>query len=151
MSLYQFATNMAHQLGGRNFIIRALMNRKCRRNGARLRLRDGALEITKDTRTIRIAPRHFVHTDGFSLDFDAQFAMIVPTLRDGRSTIDYSTPRVQTYRRSGLEFELASFPEEEDAIEGYFHWYLPVPGDIVYDVGAHCGVSSYFFSKLYSW
>ncbi len=148
MSLYQLATDMAHRLGGRNILIRALMDRKVRHHGARLHLRDGALEITKDTRVIRIAPRHFVHADGLSRDFDAQFAALVPAQQNGRSVIDYSRPTLQTYRASGLQFELASFPEEEDAIEGYFHWYRPVPGDTVYDVGAHCGVSVYHFSRL---
>jgi FkbM family methyltransferase len=46
-----------------------------------------------------------------------------------------------------LEFELASLPEEMEALEGYFRWYRPRPGDIVFDVGAYCGVSTYLFSK----
>jgi len=55
---------------------------------------------------------------------------------------------VQRYAKSGLEFEMASFPEEEDAIEEYFRWYRPKSGDLVFDMGAHCGVSTYWLSKL---
>jgi FkbM family methyltransferase len=63
--------------------------------------------------------------------------------------LDFSRPGVlQTYRSSGLQFEMASFPEEEDAIEEYFRCYRPKAGDVVFDVGAHCGVSTYWFSKM---
>jgi FkbM family methyltransferase len=43
---------------------------------------------------------------------------------------------------------MASFPEEDDAIASYFQWYTPKGGETVFDVGAHCGVSTYYFSKL---
>jgi FkbM family methyltransferase len=67
----------------------------------------------------------------------------------GVQVIDFSTPGIlQTYANSGLKFQMASFPEEDDAIEGYFRWYTPKAGDTVFDFGAHCGVSTYYFSKL---
>ncbi len=43
---------------------------------------------------------------------------------------------------------MASFPEDESTIQDYFAWYTPRPGDTVFDVGAHCGFSTYHFSKL---
>lgn len=43
---------------------------------------------------------------------------------------------------------MSSFPEELSAIDGYFHWYRPKEGDLVFDIGAHCGVSTYHFAKL---
>jgi FkbM family methyltransferase len=55
---------------------------------------------------------------------------------------------LQTYARSGLQFQLASFPEEDETIEDYFHWYVPSLGDIVFDIGAHCGVSTFHLSRL---
>lgn len=33
-------------------------------------------------------------------------------------------------------------------MEGYLHKYTPKEGDIVFDCGAYCGVSTYYFSKL---
>ena len=42
-----------------------------------------------------------------------------------------------------LEFLLPSIAKEEEAVESYFHWYSPKPGDLVFDLGAHAGVSTY--------
>jgi FkbM family methyltransferase len=62
--------------------------------------------------------------------------------------VDYSYPHLQQYSKGNLEFELASFPEEEEAIDSYFRWYRPKPGDTVFDMGAYCGVSAYHLSKF---
>jgi FkbM family methyltransferase len=97
---------------------------------------------------MRLSSRHFVYAPDLAQHFDRYFAPLVPEVIDGVSVMDYSSPRLQTYAASGLQFELASFPEEESAIEGYFRWYLPQQGDTVFDIGAHCGVSTYHFSKL---
>jgi predicted RNA methylase len=57
--------------------------------------------------------------------------------------VDYSRPQVHRFRRSGLLFEVATLPEEEESIEDYFHWYEPVEGDLVFDAGAYCGLSTH--------
>ncbi len=96
-----------------------------------------------------LSPRHFVYSWDMTEKFDLYFAPLLPENRDGMLVLDYSKPgKLQTYRSSGLQFEMASFPEEEEAIEEYFKWYRPKPGDTVFDVGAHCGVSTYSLSKL---
>ena len=48
---------------------------------------------------------------------------------------------------NGLEFELSSFPEEMEAISEYFHWYKPSPDDLIFDIGAYCGVTAYHLSR----
>ena len=71
------------------------------------------------------------------------FSPLVATEENGRSVLDFSHPgTLQTYAKTGLQFEMVSLPEEADAIESYIHWYKPQPGDLVFDVGAHCGVST---------
>ncbi len=52
------------------------------------------------------------------------------------------------YKTLGVQFELAAFPEEDEALEGYFRLVPATAGDCVFDIGAHCGVSTYAFSKL---
>jgi FkbM family methyltransferase len=66
---------------------------------------------------------------------------------DSNGVVDYSAPRVHRYRKSGVEFHLPSIAEEDEAIGTYLHWYQPRPGDLVFDLGAHAGVSTYSFSK----
>lgn len=98
---------------------------------------------------MRLAPKHFVYAPAMAESFDLFFSPLVPTEVDGRSMLDFSRPGIlQTYAGSGLQFEMSSFPEEDGAIESYFHWYRPKKGDIVFDIGAHCGFSAYHFSKL---
>jgi FkbM family methyltransferase len=98
---------------------------------------------------MRIAKKHFVYAADMSDRFEMYFSPVLPReTEDGKQVVDYSTPRLQTYKSNGLQFELASFPEEDEAVESYFRWYRPKDGDLVFDIGAHCGVSTYHFSTL---
>jgi FkbM family methyltransferase len=80
--------------------------------------------------------------------FDYYFAPVFSEVVGNREIVDFSQTKVHRYRDTGLEFELTSMPEETAALEGYFKWYRPTPGDIVFDAGAYCGVSAYHFSKM---
>jgi FkbM family methyltransferase len=96
-----------------------------------------------------LARKHLVYAPDMAEKFDLYFSPLVPEKRDGMEVLDFSQPgKLQTYKKSGLQFEMASFPEEEEAIEEYFKWYRPQAGDLVFDMGAHCGVSTYHLSKL---
>ena len=123
--------------------------RQCLAFGAWIESHDGSVWLRKDTRVMILAQRHFIYVVDMAEKFDLYFSPLVPEVRDGLLVLDFSRPGiVQRYARSGLEFEMASFPEEEEAIEEYFKWYRPKSGDLVYDMGAHCGVSTYALSKL---
>ena len=96
-----------------------------------------------------LQPRHFPYIADMAEKFDLYFSPVEPTERDGLLVVNYSRPGIlQTYRNSGLQFEMASFPEEEEAIEEYFRWYRPKPGDTVFDMGAHCGISTCTLARL---
>jgi len=148
MSLHYLLTKVVIHLGSGNPLVGFLLRRGCRQHGVELFLRGEALELRKDNRAMLLSHRHFVYAPDMAQRFDTYFSPLVPSDSNGVSTVDYSSPRLQTYKKSGLQFELASFPEEDEAIEGYFRWYRPQPGDTVFDIGAHCGVSTYHFSKL---
>jgi len=96
-----------------------------------------------------LSERHLIYAPHLAEHFDNYFSSLVPTVIDGIEVLDYSRPGVlQTYKSSGLQFEMASFPEEGEAIDDYFRWYRLKPGDLAFDIGAHCGVSTYYFSKM---
>ena len=123
--------------------------RSCLQHGAKLESREGNFWIIKDDRAMILSPGHLVYAVDMARTFDLYFAPLVPHQRDGLRVLDYSQPGIlQKYAKSGLEFEMASFPEEEEAIEAYFRHYRPKPGDLVFDMGAHCGVSTYHLAKL---
>jgi len=138
-------------LGPGNNLALSLVNRKCQAYGASLTNHGSFLCLRNGQREMRLALRHFAYAPTLAESFDAYFNDLVPADIDGIKVLDYSYPGIlQTYLRSGLQFQMASFPEEVDAIDGYFHWYTPNVGDIVFDIGAHCGVTSYHFAKLVS-
>jgi FkbM family methyltransferase len=140
-------TRLAIALGPRNPVIQALSRRRCAPFGAGLKFSATAVDIVKGNRVIRIAPKNWLYAPSIAQSFDSYFSQVEPTAEGDSLVVDYSGPRLQKYRTSGLEFEINSFPEEDSAIDDYFHWYRPTEGDVVFDLGAYCGVSTYAFSK----
>jgi len=104
------------------------------------------VDVSKDSRTIRLAAKHFPYAYDMVEQFEVYFTQIVPDKGGAGLLVDFSGPKLQRYR-NGLEFELSSVPEEIGAIEEYFHWYNPRPDDLIFDIGAYCGVSAYHLSK----
>ena len=128
-------------------LTRLVMSLRCRRRGAEYVLCEDGVEIRKGNRAIRIAPNQFLHALEISRLFESYFSQVVPQSRGSEQVVDYSRPKLHHYAQSGLAFELASFPEEQSAIDDYFRWYMPRAGDTIFDIGAYCGVSAYHFSK----
>jgi FkbM family methyltransferase len=75
------------------------------------------------------------------------FETIEAHLINGRKVLDFSAPGEHRYRNSGVTFVFPSIPED-DSIAAYTRKYIPKPGDIVWDVGAHAGSTTYFLSQL---
>ena len=116
--------------------------------------------MQKDNRSMLLAPCHFVSVPHLSKNFDVHFNAVVAesggakpggATRDGTEhnrVIDFSRPRTHIHKTTGVPFEISGFAEEDGAAESYCRWYKPQPGDCVFDAGANCGVSTYYFSKL---
>jgi FkbM family methyltransferase len=146
-SLHYQGTRLAISLGVGNPLIRSIMHLACRRHGAALKFSGNVVDVSKGNRVIRISAKHFVYAVDMARSFEEYFEPVVPAESNGSLLVDYSYPHLQQYAKGKLEFELSSFPEEEEAIDGYFRWYRPKAGDTVFDIGAYCGVSAYHFSK----
>lgn len=127
--------------------MRALARRWCARDDVVLDFTSTTVDLIRANRVIRIAAKHWIYAQSIAANFDTYFGQVVPTTEVGSLVVDYSAPRLQTYRSSGLQFEISSLPEEDSAIQDYFRWYRPKEGDVVFDLGAYCGVSTYAFSK----
>jgi FkbM family methyltransferase len=136
------------RLGPNHQIVLSIMQRQCGKFGVSLTNEHDFLRLQKDECEMRLALRHFAYAFDMAKHFEMYFRPLRPTKIGNRYVLDYSKPgALQTYSESGLQFQLASIPEEEIAIDGYFHWYIPKYGDTIFDIGAHCGVSTYHFSK----
>ncbi len=148
MTTLRAAKRTLAALGPDNFFVRAVLKAACRRDGARLTFSDRCIDVVKGQRVIRLSKKHMPYVLDMSKAFDHYFEPVVPESVNGQVRVDYSRPRLHQYKESGLEFELSSFPEEASALEGYFRWYRPRTGDLIFDLGAYCGVSTYHFAKL---
>jgi FkbM family methyltransferase len=140
-------TRLAITLGPDNPFVRFLLRRACAQRGVGVEFSSDALDLVKADCVIRISPKNWIYAPSIASSFDAYFGQVEATPNGAALVVDYSGPRLQKYRSSGLEFEINSFPEEDSAIEDYFRWYRPKEGDVVFDLGAYCGVSTYVFSK----
>jgi len=141
-------TNVAIWLGPRNPLVLAILSRQCHPFGVSLISQNGHLELRRKLEAIRIAPKHFVYVPHIAGLFDTYFRPIRSKKLGAIATVDYSVPGMQTYVSSGLSFEMPAFPEEEEAIEAYFRYFVPASGDLVFDIGAHCGISTQRLSTL---
>jgi FkbM family methyltransferase len=121
---------------------------KCRKLGAVLENEGKYLSLRRGNHVMWLAHEHFIYAPYLSSNFETFFSPLVSEEINGRQVVDFSAPGLQTYAKSGLQFEMASFPEEEEAIEGYFR--TTRPKGTIFDIGAHCGVSTYHFSKMAS-
>lgn len=140
-------TRAAIVLGPNNWMVQVALRLACRRHGVELRFRGPVIDLVRDRRVMRVAAQHFGYTPTLAATFDLYHEQVEPTSVGRLQIVDYSRPRLQQYRRSGLEFEITSFPEEEETVHDYFRWYHAKPGDLVFDIGAHCGVSTYALSR----
>lgn len=128
-----------------HFLMRSMLLSE---TGADLSFRNHIIEVSKGNRVIRVSDRHYAYLFDLARNFDIYFNPVVPRSDGNRLLVDYSAPAIHRFIDPPIDFELASFPEENGMIEDYFRWYRPRLNDIVFDVGAHCGTSTYTLSKL---
>jgi FkbM family methyltransferase len=123
---------------------RALVRLYGSRHGVSVRFGKDAIAVRKNRNEIRISVAKFPYVQDMVLHFDSYHGAVEP---DEHGVVDYSAPRAHRLRKNGVSFHLPSIAEEIEAIDDYFRWYQPKPGDLVFDLGAHAGVSTYFLSK----
>jgi FkbM family methyltransferase len=141
------ARSIAIKLGIFNIVMKGDMVRICAKHGTKLAFVKNSVDLLRGNRVIRLSMRHLIYAPTISANFDVYFSPVVSETVGEHQIVDYSMPRRHRYVRSGLEFELSAFPEEDEVIEEYFRWYTPKPGELVFDFGAHCGLSTYYLSK----
>jgi hypothetical protein len=138
----------AYVLMQNKLCLKAMATVLCRRYGCSLHSDRRTYLVTKGDRRIRLAARHLLYSWDIALHFDVYFSLVVPKMVDGHREVDYSEPRLQQLS-NGLEFEIPSMPEELPALDSYFRFYKPAAGELVFDIGAYCGIFTYELSKLF--
>jgi FkbM family methyltransferase len=114
-------------------------------NGVKISFSGENIHIRKDSREIRTHQSIYV-TDLVRF-FDSYYSAVVPVEENGVQFVDYTGPRLHRLKRSGVELEFPSLAESEDAVADYLAALDLKPGDVVFDLGAYAGATTYFFSK----
>jgi FkbM family methyltransferase len=79
--------------------------------------------------------------------FDLYFRSFDAEKERGLAILDFSKPAFHRYSKTGTGFYFPSIPEEEFGDE-YTRCYQPKPGDVVFDLGANAGATTWWFSKM---
>ncbi|MFB3815688.1 MAG: FkbM family methyltransferase [Terriglobales bacterium] len=143
----QALKNFLVRQGPDSALVRAALHLQARSRGFRLAFGGGAIRIQNGQREVVLNARDYIEVPFTMANFNAYFDAFVPVVRGERERLDFSLPARHTYRRHNVAFEFPCIPEE-DMLETFTYWYVPQPGDVVWDVGAHAGATTYFFSQM---
>lgn len=134
-------------LGPKHWALRSSLRLAGLRAGWRLSFSDDGIRMRQGNRVLVLPLREYVSVPMMFSYSRLYFDTMVPRVENGLEVWDYSRPAWHAYRRSGLEFYTPALPED-DIFDSYTHWYTPAAGDVVWDAGAHAGVTSYFLAQL---
>ena len=79
--------------------------------------------------------------------FDLFFRTIRAQSVEGREVLDFSRPGLHEYINRNVGFYFPSVPED-DVMDAYTKEFVPQHGDIVWDVGAHAGATSFLLAQM---
>jgi FkbM family methyltransferase len=118
-----------------------------RLRGFRVKFADDCISIMNNNKEMLLNKDLFVQVPLMMRLHGFYFDSIVSEQAGGRSILDFSQPGLHEYKKSGVSLYFPGIPED-DVMDLYTAVYIPKPGDIVWDAGAHAGATSYFLSKM---
>lgn len=133
--------------GPNSRLTRAALWLTARLRGFQVVFQDGHILVRQGKRDVILRSDQYVTVPFMMKYHQLYFDTLVPRMSGGHEVLDFSRPAVHQYRRSGVALEFPALPED-DSIEAYTHWYMPRPGDVVWDAGAHAGLTTYCLAQL---
>jgi FkbM family methyltransferase len=147
MSVVQSVKSRLVKMGPRNPLVRTALWMHARQRGFHLKFSAAGIHISCGRRSMILSEQQFVQVPVMLECFDLFFSTIRVTHREGLDVLDFSEPALHHYSRRGVGFHFPSVPED-DVLDAYTKEYLPKPGDVVWDVGAHAGATAFFLSQM---
>jgi FkbM family methyltransferase len=108
---------------------------------------DGHIALVRGQRKMILGARDAISVPFAVHEWDQFFDTLEGREENGHTVLDFSKPALHRYRKRGLSFYAPSLAED-DSMEAYTASYTPQPGDVVWDVGANAGLTSYFLAQM---
>jgi FkbM family methyltransferase len=143
----QAVKNFLVRLGPDNAFVRWALQLHGRKRGFRIQFSEEHIALKRDTRELWLSKDQYVQVPWMIDWYDFYFKTIESIEHGNRNLLDFSKPGVHRYIRNQAAFNFPSIPED-DVMDAYTHCYLPKPGEIVWDVGAHAGATTYSLAHL---
>jgi FkbM family methyltransferase len=115
--------------------------------GVTMQVADGRIFLKRGRRMMILGVRDAISVPFVVREWSRFFYDLEGEVQGNRTVLDFSEPALHRYRKLGLSFHAPSLAED-DSMEAYTAAYRPRVGDVVWDVGAHVGMSAYLLSKM---
>jgi FkbM family methyltransferase len=115
-------------------------------HGVSMHVADNRISLTRGQRRIVLGMRDVISVPFAVHEWDQFFDTLEGNVDDGITVLDFSQPALHRYRKHKVSFYAPSLAED-DSMEAYTAAYTPQSGDIVWDVGAHAGLTAYFLAQ----
>jgi FkbM family methyltransferase len=147
MNVYESVRERLLKLGPEHPVFRSAIRLQALINGFRVSASAEQIELSRGTRLMLLPKTHFPQVPSALHMWDLLFETVTPKVEGLYEVLDFSKPGLHRYRKSGVSL-WAPGMVEEDSMDAYTASYVPQPGDVIWDVGAHAGATSYFFSQM---
>ena len=146
-NFYELVRERLLKLGVTHPVFRSAIRLQALASGFKMSASGGQLVLSKGTRRMLLPVTHYPQIPCAVHLWDQLFATVEPAVDNGNTVLDFSKPGLHRYQKSGVRL-WAPGMVEEDSMDCYTACYLPQLGDVVWDVGAHAGATSYFFAQM---
>ena len=128
-------------------ILRSAIRLQARASGVNVAERNGQLALAKGSRRMLLPAGQYLMVPYAVHMWDQLFETVIAESQDDSTVLDFSKPGLHRYSKDGVSL-WAPGMVEEDSMDAYTAAHTPKLGDVIWDVGAHGGFTSYYFSKL---
>jgi len=145
--LYESLRESLLKRGPESALLRTSIRLQALMHGFQLTSADDGITLRHGQRVMIVPVSHYAVVPSIVHMWDTLFDTVTPETKDGLAVLDFSRPGLHRYRKSGVELWSPGVVEE-DSMDAYLAAYQPQAGDVVWDIGAHAGATSYFFAKM---
>ena len=146
-TLYESVRESLLKRGPASPVLRSAIRLQARAYGVRVTDSNGQLVLSKGSRHMLLPSGQYLMVPYAVHMWNSLFDAVVPEIQGEDAVLDFSKPGLHQYAESGLSLWSPGMVEE-DSMQAYTIAYRPVPGDVIWDVGAHGGFTSYYFSRM---